>query len=286
MLDPKASMMTVPEMRKLLGLHKTDSYWLIHKNLFKTEIVAGQLRIDKESFEEWYENQVHYRKVNGPEPGRRIRSMYYTIREAAEILGVHTETFRDQVLKQNINTVTIDNCYWISRYDFDLWYANQRHYRNAVDRIIDHQLKELSITVPDMGRMLNIDPREAWRIVSRRGSGLVLIRVAGRPRVTLESFERWYRSQTRYVKISDRPPEEQKQIEINRRKESILKMIQDGKQLLSIHETATFLGLDDQAVRRIAVEHRELDAKKLGKSWYIPVDSLFIWLADFNEEQI
>ena len=66
------STMSVPEMRKLLGLKKTDSYWLVHKNLFKTQIIGGMMRIDLESFEKWYANQVKYKKVGGEEPGKGI----------------------------------------------------------------------------------------------------------------------------------------------------------------------------------------------------------------------
>ena len=45
------STMSVPEMRKLLGLKKTDSYWLFHKNLFKTQIIGGMMRIDLTIFQ-------------------------------------------------------------------------------------------------------------------------------------------------------------------------------------------------------------------------------------------
>lgn len=34
--------MSVPEMRRMLGLGKTDSYWLVHKNCFETILVAGK----------------------------------------------------------------------------------------------------------------------------------------------------------------------------------------------------------------------------------------------------
>ena len=285
-IDPKASMMTVPEMRDLLGIRKTDSYWLIHKNLFVTETVAGQLRVDKKSFEEWYESQTHYRKVNGPKPGRRIHEMYYTIREAAEILGLNTETFREQVLRQDIATVWIDNKYWISRFEFEAWYSKQTRYRKAEDRLVDQMLKELSITVPDMGRMLGIDRREAWKIINQRGSGFVLIRVADRPRVTLDSFEQWYQSQNTYVKLSDRSPEEQKQIEIQRQKDSILQMIREGKELLSDHETAICLGIDDYEVRRMISDYHELAAEKHGKTWFVPVESLYQWLSDNGEVSV
>ena len=67
--------MSVPEMRKLLGLKKTDSYWLVHKNFFKTEVIGGMMRIDLVSFEKWYANQVKYKKVDGEEPGKELREM-------------------------------------------------------------------------------------------------------------------------------------------------------------------------------------------------------------------
>ena len=57
--------MTVPQMRKMLGVKKTESYWLVHRNFFKTDIVNGHMMIDVESFEKWYANQVKYHKVNG-----------------------------------------------------------------------------------------------------------------------------------------------------------------------------------------------------------------------------
>ena len=81
--------MSVPEMRKLLGLKKTESYWLIHRNFFKTEMINGQMRVDLESFERWYANQVKHKKVNGKEPGIELKKTSYSFREVANLLGVH-----------------------------------------------------------------------------------------------------------------------------------------------------------------------------------------------------
>lgn len=55
--------MSVPEMRKLLGLGKTASYWLVKKNYFETVIVAGRMRVMIESFERWYRAQTHYKMI-------------------------------------------------------------------------------------------------------------------------------------------------------------------------------------------------------------------------------
>ena len=38
----KRTWMTVPEMGKLLGLKKTDRYWLVHKNVFESKEIAGK----------------------------------------------------------------------------------------------------------------------------------------------------------------------------------------------------------------------------------------------------
>ena len=56
--------MSVPEMRYMLGLGKTASYWLVKKKYFKTIVVAGKIRVMLDSFEEWYQSQTHYKKVD------------------------------------------------------------------------------------------------------------------------------------------------------------------------------------------------------------------------------
>ena len=44
--------MSVREMRQLLGLGKTDSYWLLHKNLFEVILINDKRRIVISSFRE------------------------------------------------------------------------------------------------------------------------------------------------------------------------------------------------------------------------------------------
>lgn len=81
--------MSVPEMRRLLGIKKTESYWLVHRKFFKTDMIGGRMRFDSESFEKWYANQVKNKKVNGEPPKRELRERTYSFREAANILGIH-----------------------------------------------------------------------------------------------------------------------------------------------------------------------------------------------------
>ena len=60
--EKKRTTMSVPEMRRMLGLGKTDSYWLVHRQCFETIIVAGKMRVVIDSFEHWYANQIKYKK--------------------------------------------------------------------------------------------------------------------------------------------------------------------------------------------------------------------------------
>ena len=69
--------MSVPEMGKMLGLGKVESYWLVKKNYFKTIQVAGRMRVMLDSFEDWYAGQFHYKKVDGTPPGEM--EAYYDV---------------------------------------------------------------------------------------------------------------------------------------------------------------------------------------------------------------
>ena len=62
MIKNKKSM-SVLEMRKILGLGKTEAYWLVKKNYFEVITVAGKMREMVDSFEEWYAAQSHYKRI-------------------------------------------------------------------------------------------------------------------------------------------------------------------------------------------------------------------------------
>ncbi len=58
---------------------KTESYYLVNKKVFDTVMVAGQKRVVKASFEEWYARQDWYRKVDGEPPGAKLHSNMYSV---------------------------------------------------------------------------------------------------------------------------------------------------------------------------------------------------------------
>ena len=63
MAAAEGTTMTVQAMGRLLGLKKTESYYLLHKHHFETVTINHQLRVVRASFEQWYAHQDKYRKV-------------------------------------------------------------------------------------------------------------------------------------------------------------------------------------------------------------------------------
>lgn len=65
--------MSVPEMGRLLGLGKTESYYLVKKNWFKVVTIGGKMRVMADSFEEWYAGQNHYKKKDAADTAAERR---------------------------------------------------------------------------------------------------------------------------------------------------------------------------------------------------------------------
>ena len=138
--------MSVREMRQLLGLGKTDSYWLLHKNLFEVILINDKRRIVISSFEKWYANQVKYHKVNGPPPGEELCKRSYSVPDAAEILKVKPETIYTLIRQGKLKTETADFCMRIPKEEFERWYRSQSRYRTAADRERDREIETQTIS--------------------------------------------------------------------------------------------------------------------------------------------
>lgn len=192
--------MSVREMQHLLGLGKTESYWLIHKNFFEVIQINDKMRVVISSFEKWYANQIKYHKVNGPPPGEELRKRSYSVVEAAEILSVDTETIYTLIRQGKIKTEIVDFWMRIPRDEFERWYSSQKRLRTAADRERDREIEEQTISVPEMAKLLGV-PREKvyWILDCKKYRDCFVIeRVADRRRITKTSFEIWLNSQSTY----------------------------------------------------------------------------------------
>ncbi len=124
--------MSVTDLRRILGLGKTATYRLVNQCYFKTYIVFGVMRVDVKSFEEWYEGQFHYKKVNGERPGKKYGN---TIGPStvAKVLGIPRGTANDLMNNGLVEYIKVDGYRRIIRESFDVWYVNQSKYKKIME---------------------------------------------------------------------------------------------------------------------------------------------------------
>lgn len=192
--------MSVREMQHLLGLGKTESYWLLHKNFFEVILINDKMRIVISSFEKWYANQVKYHKVNGPPPGEELCKRSYSVPEVAEILKVDSETVYTLIRQGKLKTETVDFWMRIPKEEFERWYQSQSRHRTAADRERDREVEAQTISIPEMAKLLGIPREKVYGILDckKYRDCFVIERVADRRRITKKSFKAWLKSQSTY----------------------------------------------------------------------------------------
>lgn len=189
--------MSVPEMRKLLGLGKTESYYLVKKNYFKTIVVGKKMRVMVDSFEEWYGNQSWYKKVDGTPPGEQIKKSTLSAEELGSLLGIAEASAYELIGKGYFEEVPMLGKKRITKDSFDAWYSSQNFYITVEDKLKNEMLMEHTYSMPELARMLGIHRNNIYYLVSRKLFEVVQI---GRyKRVTKESFQKWYEGQSSYI---------------------------------------------------------------------------------------
>lgn len=275
----KKTTMSVTEMRKMLGLGKTDSYWLVHKNCFETILVNGKMRIVIESFEKWYANQIKHVKVDGPPPGEELRAYSYSVREVAEMLSIDDSSVYYLIKRDQIPTFKVETWTRIRKKDFDKWYASQNKHRTQEDREKDAQMEAETLTMPEMARELYITRKAVYNILSKKENRDVfdIVVIADKKRITRTSFERWYAGQSEYRKLSDRSPEELAQIRMTERKKEAPRLeVDPNKPSYNVRETAVLMDLTPDEVRQL-IRDGKIAAKKYGATYIVRRETIDWW---------
>lgn len=199
------STMTVRRMGEILGLGKTDSYWLIKKNYFKTTKVNGRMRVDIKDFEMWYANQVRYHKVSGEEPGRELRVSSMSVGEFEKKLGLSRDSGYEVIKAADIPYYFVGGWKRIRNQDFERWYKSQDHYLTIEDRKKYADLFEKTISMPEIAWLLGITRHEVYYVIRKKTEAGIFksTKLAGRRRIFMSGFEEWYSSQNEFTKRED-----------------------------------------------------------------------------------
>ena len=240
--DPKLkNTMSVPEMRRLLGLKKTESYWLVHRNFFETRIIDGRMRVDLESFEKWYANQVKHKKVNGEEPGAELLKTSYSFMDAANLLGIHNSNLYEIWRRENLETITVDSVKRIPVDVFERWYENQIMYQKADRMPTLTDLEADYIPLQEAAGLLGIT-KEKLSVITRasRYKDIFEIRVYDNKKwISKKSFQQFLNAQNVYQVIKE--PEK----EMSTREESM-----ETKEFISRQEAAALAGVTSGTITK------------------------------------
>lgn len=189
----------------MLGLGKTDAYWLVKKNYFKTIVSGGRMRVMISSFEEWYANQFSYNKVEGPPPGANLRETTLSVSEIAQLLGIAEGTAEELLGRIRLKQIVVYGKRRIIKSSFEEWYQSQSFYRTVADQEADRQLYGDTITMPEIERLIGVHRNTVYGLV--RAGHFETVKTARTTLIKRDSFERWYQGQSRYKKMADKESE-------------------------------------------------------------------------------
>ena len=106
----------------------------------------------------------------------------------------------DLIKRESIETVIIDDRIRVPKKAFHEWYAGQSHYRTQEDRQADAKIEESTLSLPQVAALLGVPRNTVYSILrgQRYQHFFEIIVVAGRKRVTKESFAAFLKGQDHY----------------------------------------------------------------------------------------
>lgn len=266
--------MTVPEMRKLLGLGKTESYWLVHREFFKTEVIAGQMRIDLESFEKWYANQTKHQKVTGERPGEELRKSSYSFQEAANLLGIHNADLYTIWKEEGLETIIVDFVKRIPVYVFENWYENQNKYRKIENLPDIIELEENYIPLYKAASLLGIT-KEQLSVLIRTNPFKKIFETQifeNRRWISNKSFQQFLNMQEKYQVVTEAEEQQWKN-----------NQVESSKKFLSRTEAAALAGVSAGTITKW-IQQEKISCAVIGKVIRINRMELLKWLERYRKE--
>jgi excisionase family DNA binding protein len=192
---------SVPEMRGMLGMKKVESYWLVKQGHFQVVRVGGKMRILVDSFEDWYNSQFHYKKVNGPEPGQNWPASW-SVPEAANILRITPSSVYDLMKKEQLfQTFIVNGQTRIRKDSFEEWYQSQSHYKKQEDAA-PQELLDATLSVGEAAKLLGIHRNSVYNMINKRHL-FETVRADDKIRIYKDSFEKWLNSQAKHRMITE-----------------------------------------------------------------------------------
>ena len=237
------------------------------------------MRIDLESFEKWYANQVKYKKVGGEEPGKELREKSYSFKEAANILGIHDCDLYDIWKNEKLEYITVDFVRRIPVDIFEKWYADQDVYRKVTHIPTAEELENDYICLQDAADLLGISREKLAKIARSEEIGRLLdSTICNNKRwITRKSFQLFINAQNVYYIMNDGDKQEESQL-LQENETSSLEI----KEYISRQDAAELAGVSVSTVTKW-MQSGEFQCVGAGKVLRVHRQQFLNWLNEHRE---
>ena len=269
--------MSVPEMRQLLGLKKTESYWLVHRGVFETKMIDGHMRVDLASFEKWYANQVKHKKVNGEAPGAELKKKSYSFQEAANILSIHDSILYEIWKEEGLPTITVDFVRRIPADVFERWYESQSKYQKVEKVQTEDELRVDFLSIQEVADLLGISKEQMSGLTRRRAyRDYFEIKTVNNQRwISKKSLQYFLNAQNEYQITSN---EQVRRQDVG----TVREVLPETKEYLSRKEAAVLAGVTLSTITKwTQMEH--FPCVGAGTVLRIPREAFRHWLNEYQQ---
>ena len=183
---------TIPQIRDLLHISKVTAYEISKIPELDRRLVAGQYRIRKSDFWNWYDAQDRYRVFDK----ELIRSDYFSTRDIAEMFGWSISGASGFLKKKGLIEAVSESRLYVRKDEFIDWYIHQFRYTSDDPRLPPKENTPVYDIYEVRKKLGALSNSSIYRLY--RKERLVLFRVEGRTLVEKESFDNWFLNQTEY----------------------------------------------------------------------------------------
>ncbi len=267
----KKKYMSVKEMGELLGLGKTERYWILKKGYFTIIEVAGKMWVAMDSFEKWYSGQTRYHKVTGEKPGAELAARSFSVKDVAALFGIGESTAYGLIRRENFPLSWENGAIRIPRKEFWIWYDCQIRYRLAVD-IPKEEESDYYFSIPEIADILTIPTTEAYQLIREQDDApcLTATQIGDRLYVSWQDFGRFLRKQDRYSYDPRKDPSVDKA---------------DNRLLLNIRQACWYAKVSKPTIISWCKQDT-FPVKRAGKFVRIPLEEFDGWLRERKEKKI
>lgn len=236
-------------------------------------IINGQMRVDLESFEKWYANQVKHKKVNGEDPGAELTKKSYSFRDAANLLGIHSSNLYEIWREEKLETFTVDFTKRIPIEVFEKWYENQIMYQKVGKMPTITDLQADFIPLHEAAALLGIT-KEKMSVITRasRFKDCFEIQVfEDKKWISKKSFQHFLNAQSVYQVVKESGPVKQNN------QESM-----ETKEYISRSEAAALAGVTSGTITKW-MQMERFSCVGAGKVLRINRKEFLQWLKEYQE---